>query len=339
MKKGFFKYGLTVVVMAAVLAGCSGAKPEEKMDDEMAVLENFDVVLDWYPNAIHGFIYDAIEKGYYAEEGLNVNIRFPANVNDGIAMPAAGKADAGIYYQHDVILARANENIPVKSVGAIVQSPLNIILSLDDKKILSPKDLQGKKIGYAGTPVSEAMIQANMEAEGFKADDVNMIDVGFDLMSSMTTGNVDATIGCMLNHEVPQLEKEGFSVNYYFPDEYGVPEYYELVLVAGDKLIEENPEKLARFLRATKKGFEDMKAEPASVLEILLNHQNAENFPLSESVEKQSMDILLPVMETADSAFLSQSAEVWQKNIDWLFERGLISQKVTPEDVMAEIKQ
>ena len=54
-----------------------------------------------------------------------------------------------------------------------------------------------------------------MENVGADASDVNMINVGFELMSSMTTGNVDATIGCLVNHEVPQLEEEGFDVNYF----------------------------------------------------------------------------------------------------------------------------
>lgn len=332
MKKGLWSKALALALSVGILAGCSVPGGE---NEEQAQLEQFDIVLDWYPNAIHGFIYEAIDKGYYAEEGLQVNVRFPANVNDGIAMPAAGKADVGMYYLHDVVMARANEGVPVKSIGAVVQSPLNIILSLADQNIHSPKDLEGKTIGYAGTAVSEAMIQENMETEGLTGASVKLMDVGFDLMSSMTTGNVDATIGCMLNHEVPQLEKEGFDVNYYMPNEYGVPDYYELVFVAGDKLISENPEKLARFMNATKKGFADMKANPDEAIEILMKYQNAENFPLTLSVEQQSMDVLLPTMETEDAPFLSQSADVWQKNIDWLYERGLIAEKVEVEDVVA----
>ena len=72
-----------------------------------------------------------------------------------------------------------------------------------------------------------------------------MVDVGFDLMSSMTTGNVDATIGCLVNHEVPQLEKEGFEVNYFFPDDFGVPKYYEGIFLASDEMIDNEPDVLA----------------------------------------------------------------------------------------------
>ena len=74
--------------------------------------EDFSIVLDWYPNAVHAFIYVAIEKGYYAEEGLNVKVEFPANTNDAITMTAAGQADAGLYYQPNTISTATNQDIP-----------------------------------------------------------------------------------------------------------------------------------------------------------------------------------------------------------------------------------
>ena len=300
-------------------------------------LRELDVVLDWYPNALHAFMYVAIEKGYYAEEGLQVNIRFPSNANDAISLVAAGRADVGLYYQQDVIQARANQGVPVKSIAAVVQAPLNIVLSLAEKDITSPSDLVGKTIGYAGTELSEALIRSIMEDVGADYSDVTMIDVGFDLMSSMTTGNVDATIGCLVNHEVPQMEEEGFSVNWFDLDDYGVPTYYEGVFLANDKMIEAEPEVLAAFLRASAKGFADMKADPEEALSILLANQSAENFPLSETVERKSMQVLLPLMETDDAAFLSQSDACWQENIDWMRAQGLIDGEVSVDEVRVNL--
>ena len=95
-------------------------------------LRKMDVVLDWYPNALHAFLYTAIERGYFADEGLDVNIRFPANDNDAIALTAAGKAEIGLFYEHDAIQAVADQGVHIKSIGAVVQSPLNVILSLAD---------------------------------------------------------------------------------------------------------------------------------------------------------------------------------------------------------------
>lgn len=323
-----------IVVCAMLLCGCSATSNHENNSG----LKELDVVLDWYPNALHAFLYVAIENGYYEEEGLKVNIRFPSNANDAISLVAAGQADIGLYYQQDVIQARANQDIPVKSIGAVVQGPLNIVLSLEEKNITGAEDLVGKTIGYAGTELSEALIRSTMQYVGADYSDVTMIDVGFDLMSSMTTGNVDATIGCLVNHEVPQMEEEGFSVNWFDLDDYGVPTYYEGVFLANDDTVENDSETLKAFLRASAKGFADMKANPEEALQILLANQNEENFPLSETVERKSMEVLLPMMETGDASFLSQSDECWQENIDWMLEQGLISETVALDEVRINLK-
>lgn len=331
---------LLAALMLFIMSGC-GAKPSAAAPAESGAaapaLKEIDVVLDWYPNALHTFMYTAIEKGYYAEEGLKVNIRFPSNANDAMSLVAAGKAQVGLYYQQDVIMARANQKVPVRSIGAVVQSPLNIVLNLKSANIHSPKDLVGKTIGYAGTELSEALVRSMMQHVGANYSDVTMIDVGFDLMSSMTTSNVDATIGCYVNHEVPQMIEQGFDVDYFMVDEYGVPTYYEGVFMANDDMIKNDTETLKAFLRASAKGFADMKADPEAALAILLENQNEENFPLSESVERQSMTMLLPLMETATAPFLSQTEEVWQKNIDWLYDQGLISEKPPVSDLMATL--
>lgn len=323
-----------LLVCVLLLCGCSTNNNNENSDE----LKELDVVLDWYPNALHAFMYVAIEKGYYEEEGLKVNIQFPSNSNDAISLVAAGQADIGLYYQQDVIQARTKQNVPVKSIGAVVQGPLNIVLSLEEKNITTAEDLVGKTIGYAGTELSEALIRSIMNYVGADYSDVTMIDVGFDLMSSMTTGNVDATIGCLVNHEVPQMEEEGFSVNWFDLDEYGVPTYYEGVFLANDDAIENDSETLKAFLRASAKGFADMKANPEEALQILLANQNEENFPLSETVERKSVEVLLPMMETADAAFLSQSDECWQENIDWMLEQGLISETVALDEVRINLE-
>lgn len=328
MKKRIFAFLMTAV-MAIGAAGCganknSADKNAPEIDNK---LEDFSIVLDWYPNAIHSFLYTGIEKGYFAEEGLNLVINFPSNVNDGISMPAAGKADIGLYYLQDAILTATEEKVPIVSVGALTQSSLNVVVALKDSGISGAKDLKGKKIGYSGTTLSEEQIKSMLENVGLSAQDCQFIDVGFDLMTALTTGQVDATIGNMVNHEVPQLEENGFAINYFYPTEFGIPQAYELVFLAGKDAVEKNPEKIQRFLRACQKSFEDMKANPEESLQVLLDNQNAENFPLSKSVEQKSMDILLPVMETSEAPFLHQEVEVWQKNADWLYERGILSQK------------
>ena len=325
---------VALLLVCLLLAGCSAA-PEKGGKEEK--LETVDVVLDWYPNAVHAFIYEAIDKGYFADEGLQVNILFPSNSTDPLTMTAAGKADIGFYYQEDTIIAKANEGVPVKVLGAVVQEPISIMASLKEKNITQPADLVGKTIGYSGTRFAEVAVNQLLQSVGATLDDVEMIDVGFDLMSSMTTGNVDATEGCFINHEIPALEEEGFPMNYMKLTDYGVPNYYALMLVTGESQLEKNRDKYTRFLRACEKGFDDMQSDPDGALQLMMNNQNTENFPLTESVEKKSFDVLLPIMEKEGAPFLSQDAAVWQENIDWLYETGMIESTFDPAEVMVNL--
>lgn len=299
-------------------------------------LEDFTVVLDWYPNAVHAFLYDALEKGYFEDEGLNVNIVFPSNDNDALTLTAAGKADCGLYYMNDVIMSNANQDVPLRTIGTVVNSSLDIIASLKDKNINRPKDLEGKTLGYSGTEFGEAVVKYMMEQDGASIDNVDFINVGFDLMSSMTTGQVDATYGCFINHEIPQLEKEGFEMNYFKLSDYGVPDYYALSFVAGQDSLDKNPGKYKKFLNGCKKGFEDMKNDPDGTLQILLDNQDKANFELDPDVEKKSMEILLPMMESEDKPFLYQDPEVFQECASWLKEVGLIDKDVDVNEIIVD---
>ncbi|OBR96496.1 putative thiamine biosynthesis protein [Clostridium ragsdalei P11] len=336
MKKNkYLSLVMAFLLIAAMLGGCGNSSDSSKGKD--GKLENVDLVLDWYPNAIHSFIYAAIKNGYYKEEGLNVNIKFPSDTTDPLSLPAAGKATIGIYYQPDIVIARANQGVPVKSIGAIVHTPLNVIIALKEKNINTPKDLQGKTVGYSGNSLNVQYVKTMVKKEGGDPNSVKMVDVGFDLLSSMVTKKVDATTGGLINHEVPVLQNEGHPVNYFDPAKYGVPNYYEEVFVTSDKTLKEKPEVLKKFMKASQKGFEYTKKNPKAALKILMDNQKKDNFPLVQAVEEKSMSILLPKMESNGEPFLSQDKSVWQNNIDWLKKQGLLKKDIKPEDLYVNI--
>src|SRR5690606_16629663 len=142
--------------------------------------------------------YVAQEKGYFEEEGIELDIQFPANPTDPINLAAAGKVTLGITYQPDVIIARSEQDIGVKSIGVLVRSPLNHVAFLKESGIESPKDLEGKNVGYTGIPLNEAMLQTMMNVDGADYSKVNMVDVGFELNSSLIAKKADAVIGAYI---------------------------------------------------------------------------------------------------------------------------------------------
>ncbi|WP_413380088.1 ABC transporter substrate-binding protein [Alkalihalobacillus sp. 1P02AB] len=282
-------------------------------------LEKVEIMLDWYPNAVHTFLYTALEKGYFEEEGLDLNIVFPANPTDPISLTAAGSIPFALSYQPDIILAQ-EEGLPVTSIAPIVRSPLNHVLFLTKKGYDRPADLEGKTIGYPGIPLNEALLKTMVEADGGDFSQVEMIDIGFELGASIISERTDAIIGAYINHEYPVLKHEGHDIQYFNPVDYGVPVYHELVLITNEAMQQEKPEIVEAFWNAAKKGYQDVKEDPEQSLEILLNNQDEANFPLNEIVEQESLSILLEKMENDTEAFGHQEESQWQEIREWLLQ-------------------
>lgn len=322
------------IFVIAILGACSGTDDEGKDDDKM---EKVTVMLDWYPNAVHSYLYVALEKGYFADEGLDVEFQFPANPTDPLTLAASGKVTMGMYYQPDVIMAKANEDIPVKAVAAVVREPLNHIVYREDHPISSPKELVGKKVGYPGIPINEALVKTVVEHDGGDYADVEMINVEFELGSSLISEQVDAVSGMFVNHEVPLLRSQGHEVNFINPVDYGVPSYYEVVAVTSDQTWETEQKQIEAFWRAARKGFDFMVENEKESLQILLDHQNEENFPLDKEVETESLQILLPKMK-ADEGFATQEKASWEATATWLKDSGLIEEIPDMDDIFISIE-
>jgi putative hydroxymethylpyrimidine transport system substrate-binding protein len=339
MEENKMKKKLLIIASIAamlLLAACGGTDDQDASPGE-GELEKVTIMLDWYPNAVHSYLYAAQEKGFFEEEGVEVEIQFPTNPTDPLNLAAAGKVTLGLYYQPDVIMARANEDIPVKAVASIVRSPLNHIVFLEDSPIQSPKDLEGKKVGYPGIPLNEALLDTMVKSDGGDPSKVEMIDVGFELGSSVVAEKVDAVIGAYINHEVPVLKDKGYETRYFNPVDYGVPSYYELVLVTSDETLENERSAIEAFWRGAEKGYEFMKEKPDEALSILMSNQDEANFPLVEEVEKQSLDILLEKMEAEGEPFGSQSASSWEETRDWMYDAGLIENAPAAEDMFINL--
>jgi putative hydroxymethylpyrimidine transport system substrate-binding protein len=287
-------------------------------------------MLDWYPNAVHSFLFVAEEKGYFKEQGLDVDIQMPADTNDPLKLVAANQIDMAMSYQPQVLVARS-EDIPVQSFGAIVRHPLNQLMVPADGSIQSPKDLAGKTIGYPSIPLDEAIIQTMVEADGGNAEKVKMVDIGWDLIPAIATKKTDALIGGYINHEKLLLEKEGHPMRTINPADYGVPDYYELVMVASEKGLKEKPEVFKKFMTAITKGQTYVQEHPEDGLSVLMDHEDKTS-PLEKDVETKSLEILLPLMDAKEKPFGYQDPEVWKNTAQWLKVNKIIKETVQAEE-------
>lgn len=287
-------------------------------------LTHVTLALDWYPNANHAGIYMARDRGYFTDAGLDVEIFTPADPTTVLQTVGAGRDTFGITYHNDVLQARSQE-VPVVSVAALVQHPLNSIMVLESSDIMSPADLAGRTVAMTGVPSDEAYLDTILRHEGLSLDDVEMVNVGFDLMPAVMSGRADAAIGVYWTHETILAEREGNPVRYFRVEEYGVPDYYELVLVAGEDTIESQAETVTSFLGALRQGYHDAIEDLEAALELLL----AESPDLVEEVEREGLDLLAPLWtDEGQVPFGTQTAERWSAYADWAKSEGMLDESV-----------
>ena len=141
---------------------------------------------------------------------------------------------------------------------------------------------------------------------------IKMVDIGWDLIPAMATKKTDALIGGYLNHEKLLLTKEGHPMRTLNPADFGVPDYYELVLVASEKGLKEKSDVFKKFMVAITKGQKFVTEHPDEGLSMLIEHEDKTS-PLDRDIESKSLQILLPLMDAKDKPFGYQDPETWEK--------------------------
>ena len=214
-----------VALLASLVSGHVLADSEQK---------KLTLMLDWFVNPNHGPIVIAQERGYFADQGLAVEIQEPADPSTPAKLVAAGKVDLAVTYQPSLTMDVA-AGLPLVRASTLIATPLNTLMVLDNGKNDSLADLKGKKIGISIAGNEEATIGTMLAQENVEFTDVQTINVGWALSSSLASGKVDAIWGGLRNFETNQLALEGFKAKAFFPEEHGVPAYDELIFVANAK--------------------------------------------------------------------------------------------------------
>ena len=229
------------LALAAALLTATPAMAADKMT----------LLLDWFVNPDHGPIIVAQEKGFFADQGLEVEIIAPADPSDPPKLVAAGKAELAISYQPQLHLQVA-QGLPLTRVGTLVATPLNCLLVLKDGPIKDIADLKGGKIGYSVAGVEEALLTAILGKHGLSVDDIELVNVNWSLSPSLMSGQVDAVLGAYRNFELNQMEIEGVEGKCFYVEEEGVPTYDELIYVANPETMDRDL--VRRFLSATERA-------------------------------------------------------------------------------------
>jgi putative hydroxymethylpyrimidine transport system substrate-binding protein len=307
---------------ALLPAGC-GEKDESSVGGGKT--EKFNIVLDYFPNADHAGIYAAQAAGDYERAGLDVEIKPPPDPAAPLKLLQAGRADLVISYEPELFLAR-DKGADLVSVAALVQKPLTTLMSIRGSGIERPEDLAGKRIGTAGLPYQSAYLRTILAKAGVDPETVKETNVGFNLVPAMLSRDVDATLGAFWNYEGEDLKRRGRDPETLRMERLGVPTYNELIMVARRKDLDEaGASKLRRFLRATARGHQRLRADPEQGVSALLKVDPGLERGLQTAVVSATLPVFFP--EDRDKPFGWQEPQDWAVYARWMYENKLVKQQ------------
>ena len=285
------------------------------------------MVLDWFVNPDHGPIVVAQEKGFFADEGLEVEVIAPADPADPPTMAAAGRADLALGYQPQLHL-QVHEGLPLVRVGTLIATPLNCLMVLKDGPVKTVADLKGRKIGYSVAGVEEALLTAVLGKAGLTLDDVELVNVNWSLAPSLMSGQVDAVIGAYRNVELNQMEIEGRPGKCFYLEEEGMPAYDELIFMANPQTMDRA--KIARFLHAVERGTQFIVNHPQESWEVF----SGTAAELQDELNEKAWADTIPRFALRPAAM---SAERWKTFEHWLAGTGLVEGELPVEKLAIDV--
>ncbi len=292
-----------------------------------ATSQKLTVMLDWFVNPDHAPLVVAVEKGFFAAQGLDVELIAPADPNDPPKLAAAGKTDIAISYQPQLHLY-VNQGLPLKRFGTLIATPLNSVVVLKDSPIKSIADLRGRKIGYSVGGFEDALLKALLARHGIKLDEVTLVNVNFSLSPSLISGQVDAVIGAFRNFELNQMDLVNKPGRAFYLEEEGIPAYDELIMVTNrDKL---NDPRLRGFLRAVEQATQFILNHPQEAWGLFIkNHKE-----LDDELNRRAWRDTLPRFALRPAAL---DTGRYRRFARFLAEQGIIKEARPVSDYAVEL--
>lgn len=275
------------------LSGCSPAEPE-------VVAQDVTLAMGFIPNVQFAPFYVAVEKGYFADEGIEIEFDYGWET-DLLKLVGSDELQFAIASGDQVVLARS-QGLPVVYVMNWYRRFPVCVVSLADSGIREPADLVGQRVGTPATyGASYIGWRALLDAVGLDEAEVELVSIGYTQPAALSEGQVDAAI-CYAMNEPVQMRASGQAVDVIY-----VADYANLVsngLITNETSIRERPELVQGMVRAALRGLAYTLDHPDEAFDISLKH-----VPEAASDDET---------EAISRAILAESVEFWAANPDEL---------------------
>ena len=282
-----------------------------------AATEKLTLMLDWFPNVDHLPIYVANEFGFFQDQGIEVEIITPSETSDALKLAASGNVDLAVSYQPQTIIA-ADQGLDIKAVAPLVVHPLTTLLFLDES-IKTPADLSGKKIGYTVPGLMDVLLKAFADINSITG--YTPVNVGFTILPSLVSKKVDAVMGPFKTYETVGMKKHGYTASFFELEKHGIPDYEELIFVAGTSTLQKKEAAIHGFVKALQKALTETGKDPKKALATYLGA-----VPQADAdIETDAFALTAPYFAAPDQR---HDPSEWQAFADFAHTYGLIKNKV-----------
>lgn len=292
------------------------------------------IMMDWLAYWSWAGLVAADDQGYYAEEGLKVDVIAPPSAAEPLKMLAADQVDFAINYVPALFTARA-AGIDVKAVAAHQQNLSSSLFWLPDAGIEGPQDFRGKTIGATAKLDENAYLDTLLESEGMTRDDITIVDPGFSWAPLLLEGSIDVAYGVAPSPASMKGIGGPFDLVRLEYKDYGVPNYPWLLFVSSDAFLNANPAATCRFLRATDRGIAYAYSDDATT-EAIANLLYGINDGFAVQTTLDHAGLMRADYFDENGQWGSLKEADWEAGRAWLVERGLLEADSTIQvsDVM-----
>lgn len=281
------------------------------------------IALDWTPNTNHTGIVVAQQLGYFADEGLRVEIVQPGPTMS-IQLAVSGQCEFAVSMQEYVTMARA-QDIPVVSIAAVFPHNTSGFAALTELHVLEPADFENLRYGGWGSDLESVMIRTVMDLYGGDFATVKMFNLGMLDFVTATQRDFADFFWIYYGWQGIHAQLQGIDFIYIPLTELSdVPDYYTPVIVTSEDLIATHPQLASRFMRALARGYVYAALEPDAAATMLLDYAPE----LDTELVHASQRWLAGQSETTVESWGYQKAETWSRFADWAFENSLIEKAI-----------